>query len=69
MLRNQLLIGDIIIAIEGQGGAFQALCAGAADRGLRPPPAALPPANAQRAFQARRGDGFQREVSGSWRAA
>ncbi|MGM9861004.1 MAG: hypothetical protein ACI30W_00255 [Muribaculaceae bacterium] len=38
-----------------------------ADRGLRPPPAALPPANAQRALQARRGNGFQPEVSGdSW---
>ena len=35
-------------------------------RGLRPLPTALPPANAQRAFQARRGNGFQPVVSGGF---
>ena len=53
-----------------QGGVlFQTLCVVAAIRGLRSPPATLPPAIAQRALQARRGDGFQPEVSGGFGGA
>ena len=57
-------------AYGGKVASLQTLCVVEADRGLRPSRTALPPANAQRAFQARRGDGFQPEVSGGyWEAA